>query len=119
MPSPTEQGSPVNVDDTSDAPISLLPSSDDSVCNSQKGNTEESDADYVLVGDSDINDDDSSSSDTNKKQRKFVVCEKKLISLFCTCKTPIYYTCIICQLPLQNIPLTTLCSDDMQLIDMF
>ena len=70
MPSSTDHGSPVNVNDTSDVPVSLSPSSDHSVCNSQKENTEESDAEYVVADDSDITDDDSSSSDTNEKQRK-------------------------------------------------
>ena len=88
MPSPTDRGSPVNVDDTSYVPVSLSLSSDDSVCNSQKENTEESDAEYVVVDDSDTTDDDSSRSYTNEKQRKFVVYKKKLISLFCTYKTP-------------------------------
>ena len=36
MPSLTDHGSLVNVDDTSDVPVSLSPSSDHSVCNSQK-----------------------------------------------------------------------------------
>ena len=40
MPSSTDHGSPVNVDDTSDVPVSLSPSSDHSVCNSQKENSE-------------------------------------------------------------------------------
>ena len=88
MPSTTDHDSLVNVDDTLDVPVSLSLSSDDSVCNSQKENTEESDAEYVVADDSDITDDDSSSSDTIEKQRKFVVYKKKLISLFCTCKTP-------------------------------
>ncbi|KAK2182067.1 hypothetical protein NP493_368g00001 [Ridgeia piscesae] len=88
MPSSTDHGSPVNVDDTSDVPVSLSPSSYHSVHNSQKENTEESDADYVVADDSNITDDDSSSSYTNKKHRKFVVSKKKLISLFCTCKIP-------------------------------
>ena len=58
------------MDDTSDVPVSLSPSSDHSVCNSQKEKTEESYAEYVVAGDSDITDDESSSSDTNEKQRK-------------------------------------------------
>ena len=45
------------MDDTSDVPVSLSPSSDHSVCNSQKENTEENDAEYVVAGDSDITDD--------------------------------------------------------------
>ena len=61
----------VNVDDTSDVPVSLSPSSDHSVCNSQKENSEDSDPESVVADDSDITDDDSSSSDTNEKQRKF------------------------------------------------
>ena len=71
MPSSTDHGSTVNVDDTSDVPVSLSPSSDHSVCNSQKENTEESDAEYVVADDSYITDDESSSSDTNEKQRTF------------------------------------------------
>ena len=71
MPSSTDHGSSVNVDDTSDVPVSMSPSSDHSVCNSQKENSEDSDPESVVVDDSDITDDDSSSSDTNEKQRKF------------------------------------------------
>ena len=82
MPSSTDHGSPVNVDDTSDVPVSLSPSSDKSICNSQKEYSEDSDAESVV----DITDDDSSSSDTNEKQRKLCCLQKKLISLFCTCK---------------------------------
>ena len=78
----TDHGSHVIVDDTSDVPVSLPPSSDHSVCNSQKENTEECDAEYVVADDSDITDDYSSSSETEK------VLFKKNISLFCTCKTP-------------------------------
>ena len=58
MPSSTDHGSPVNVDDTLDVPVSLSPSSDHSVWNSQKKNYEKSDAEYVLADDSDITDDD-------------------------------------------------------------
>ena len=58
MLSSTDHGSPVNVDDTLDVPDSLSPSSDHSVCNSQKEDTEESDAEYVLADESDITDDD-------------------------------------------------------------
>ena len=47
--------------------MSLSPSSDHSVWNRQKENTEESDAEYVVAGDSDITDDESSSSDINEK----------------------------------------------------
>ena len=85
MPSSTDHGSPVNVDDTSDVPVSLSLSSDHSVCNSQKENSEESDAEYIVADDSDITDDDPSSSDTNEKQ-KILLFTKKQISLFCTCK---------------------------------
>ena len=98
MPSSTDHGSPVNVDDTSDVPIQLSPSSDHSVCNSQKENSEDSDPEYVVADDSDITDDDSSSSDTNEKQRKFCCLHtQKLISLFCTCKKPrlVYYACCL------------------------
>ena len=58
MPSSTDHGSPVNVDDTLDVPVSLSPSSDHSVRNRQKENTEKSDAEYVLADDSNITDDD-------------------------------------------------------------
>ena len=58
MPSSTDHGSLVNVDDTLDVPVSLSPSSDHSVWNSQKENTEKSDAEYVLADDSDVTDDD-------------------------------------------------------------
>ena len=98
MPSSTDHGSPVNVDDTSDVPVSLSPSSDHSVCNSQKENSEDSDPEYVVADDSDITDDDSSSSDTNEKQRKCCCLHtKKLISLFCTYKKPrlVYYACCL------------------------
>ena len=88
-PSSTEHGRPVNANDTSDVPVSLSPSSDHSVCNSQKENIEENDAECVVADDSSITDDVSSSSDTNEKQRTFVV-YTKIISLFCTCKTPRY-----------------------------
>ena len=77
MPSSTDHGRPVNVDDTSHVPVSLSPSSDHSVCNSQKENTEESDAEYVVADDSYITDDDSSSSDTNEKLRKFCCLHQK------------------------------------------
>ena len=76
MPSSTDHGSPVNVDDTSDVPVSLSPSSDHSVSNSQKENPEDSDAESVVADDSDITDDDSSSSDTNEKQRKCCCLQK-------------------------------------------
>ncbi|KAK2172249.1 hypothetical protein NP493_978g00013 [Ridgeia piscesae] len=98
MPSSTDHGSPVNVDDTSDVPVSLFPSSDHSVCNSQKENSEDSDPESVVADDSDITDDDSSSSDTNEKQRKFCCLQQqKIISLFCTCKKPrlVYYACCL------------------------
>ena len=42
MRSCRDHGSPANVDDTSDVPVSLAPFSGHSVCNSQKENTEES-----------------------------------------------------------------------------
>ena len=98
MPSSTDHGSPVNVDDTSDVQVSLSPSSDHSVCNSQKENSEDSDPEYVVADDSDITDDDSSSSDTNEKQRKCCCLHtQKLISLFCTCKKTrlVYYACCL------------------------
>ena len=96
MPSSTDHGSPINVDDTSDVPVSLSPSSDHSVCNSHKENSKDSDPESVVADDSDITDDDSSSSDTNEKQRKCCL-QKKLISLFCTCKKPrlVYYACCL------------------------
>ena len=58
MPSSTDHGSPANVDDTLDVPVSLSPSSDHSVWNRQTENTEKSDAEYVLADDSNITDDD-------------------------------------------------------------
>ena len=58
MPSSTDHGSPVNVDDTLYVPVSLSPSSDHSVWNRQTENTEKSDAEYVLADDSNITDDD-------------------------------------------------------------
>ena len=86
---------PVNVDDT----LSLdVPIPGDSFCNSEKGNTEESDADSVMVDDRDSTTDDSSGSDSNGKDRKFVDSEKNLVSLFCTCKTP------NCSKPLKSNP---------------
>ena len=104
MSSPTERGSdhgsPVNVDDTLslDVPIPILsPSSGDSVYNSEKG----SDTDYVMRDDSDSTTDDSSGSNSNGKDRKFVVSEKNLVSLFCTCKTP------NCNKPLMSNPTIT------------
>ena len=54
MPSSTDHGSLVNVDDTSDVPVSLSPSSDHSVCNSQKENSEDSDPESAVADDSDI-----------------------------------------------------------------
>ena len=58
MPSSTDHGSHVNVDDTLDVPVSLSPSSDHSVWNRQTENTEKSYAEYVLADDSNITDDD-------------------------------------------------------------
>ena len=65
------------MDDTSDVPVSLSPSSDHSVCNNQKEKTEESYAEYVVAGDSNITDDESSSSDTNEKQRVLLFTRNK------------------------------------------
>ena len=114
MPSSTDHGSPVNVDDTSDVPVSLPPSSDHSVCNSQKENPEDSDAESVVADDSGITDDDSSSSDTNQKQRKCCCLQKKIPFLHLQ-KTQ---ASILCLLPVGSIPLN-MCSDDMQLTDTF
>ncbi|KAK2156501.1 hypothetical protein NP493_1965g00018 [Ridgeia piscesae] len=75
-PSSTDHGSPVNEDDTSDVPVALSPSSDHSVCNSQKENPEDNDAESMVADDSDITDDDSSSSDSNEKQRKYCCLQK-------------------------------------------
>ena len=88
MPSSTDHGSLVNVDDTSDVPVSLSPSSDHSVCNSQKENSEDNDPESVVAVDSDITDDDSN---------VVVYNNLKLISLFCTCKKPrlVYYACCL------------------------
>ena len=52
MPSSTDHGSPINVDDTSDVPVSLSPSSDHSVCNSQKENSKDSDPESVVADES-------------------------------------------------------------------
>ena len=99
MPSSTDHGSLVNVDDTSDVPVSLSPSSDHSVCNSQKENSEDSDPESVVADDSDITDDDSRRSDrlTLMRNRENVIVynNNKQISLFCTCKKPrlVYYAC--------------------------
>ena len=82
---------PVNVDDTLslDVPIPILPSSSgDSVFISEKGNTDGSDADSVMTDDRVSTTDYSSGSNSNGKDRKFVVSEKNLVSLFGTCKTP-------------------------------
>ena len=104
VPSPTERGSdhcsPVNVDDILflDVPIpKLSPSSGDSVYNSEKG----SDTDYVMGNYSDSTTDDSSGSNSNGKDRKFVVSEKNVVSLFCTCKIP------NCNKPLMSNPAIT------------
>ena len=104
VPSPTERGSDhgslVNVDDTLSLDVAipiLSPSSGDSVYNSEKG----SDTDYVMGDDSDSTTDDSSGSNSNGKDRKFVLCEKNLVSLFCTCQTP------NCSKPLTSKPTIT------------
>ena len=91
MPSSTDHGSLVNVDDTSDVPVSLSPSSDHSVCNSQKENSEDSDPESAVADDSDITDDDSS------RENVVVYNNKKLISLFCTCQKTrlVYYACCL------------------------
>ena len=117
MSSSTDHGSPVNVDDTSDVPVSLSPSSDHSACNSQKDNSEESDAEYVLADDSDITDDDSSSSDTNEKKRK-CCCLQQQKPNFPFLHLQKTQAGIICLLPGGSIPLY-MCSDDMQLTDTF
>ena len=101
---------------TSDVPVSLSPSSDHSVCNSQKENTEDSDTECVVAGNSDITDDESSSSDINEKQRKCCCLQEKTISLFLHLQNTL--TGITCLLPLGSIPLN-MCSDDMQLTDTF
>ena len=104
------------MDATSDVPVSLSPSSDHSVCNSQKENTEESDAEYVVAGDSDITDDESSSSDTNGKQRKCCCLQEQNYFPFLHLQNTL--TGITCLLPLGSIPLNT-CRHDMQLTDTF
>ncbi|KAK2180841.1 hypothetical protein NP493_423g02027 [Ridgeia piscesae] len=116
MPSSTDRGSPVNVDDTSDVPVSLFPSSNHSVCNSQKENPEDSDAESVVADDSGITDDDSSSSDTNEKQRKCCCLQKKTNFPFLHLQKT--QASILCLLPVGSIPLN-MCSDDMQLTDTF
>ena len=116
MPSSTDHGSPVNMDDTLDVPVSLSPSSDHSVCNSQKENSEDSDPEYVVADDIDITDDDSSSSDTNEKQRKCCLHPKKTNFPFLHLQKN--QASILCLLPVGSIPLN-MCSDDMQLTDTF
>ena len=97
MPSSTDHGSPVNVDDTSDVPVSLSPSSDHSVCNSQKENSEDSDPGYVVADDINITDDDSSSSDTNEKQRKCCLHKKNKFPFSAPAKKTrlVYYACCL------------------------
>ena len=107
MPSSTDHGSLVNVDDTSDVPVSLSPSSDHSVCNSQKENSEDSDPESVVADDSDITDDDSSSSDTNEKQRKCGLDNiyTRTYPIYCIqyIKTPIQYSHVNCTMSLLHI----------------
>ena len=81
--------SPLAVNVTPDVPMSLPVSSDDStsICNSENKDIGADDADFVTTGDSDITEDDSSSSETYEKEKKFVICERNLMSLFCTCHT--------------------------------
>ena len=117
MPSSTDHGSLVNVDDTSDVPVSLSPSSDHSVCNSQKENSEDSDPESEVADDSDITDDDSSSSDTNEKQRK-CCCLQQQKTNFPFLHLQKTQASILCLLPVGSIPLN-MCSDDMQLTDTF
>ena len=116
MPSSTDHGSPVNVDDTSDVPVSLSPSSDHSVCNSQKENSEDSDPESVVADDSDITDDDSSSPDTNEKQRICCCLQQKTNFPFLHLQKT--QASILCLLPVGSIRLN-MCSDDMQLTDTF
>ncbi|KAK2162307.1 hypothetical protein NP493_1527g00042 [Ridgeia piscesae] len=102
MPSSTDHGSLVNVDDISDVPVSLSPSSDHSVCNSQKEHSEDSDPESAVADDNDITDDDSSSSDTNDKQRKCCCLQQQKTNFpFCTCKKPrlVYYACCLLEDP--------------------
>ena len=87
VPSPTDHGSPVSVDDTSGVPVSLSIFSNDSVCNSQKVNTEESDAGFVVADDSDITDDYSSDSALMGIRKSVLLPRKKTFPFFCTCKT--------------------------------
>ena len=107
MPSSTDHGSLVNVDDTSDVPVSLSPSSDHSVCNSQKENSEDSDPESVVADDSDITDDDSSSSYTNEKQRKCGLDNiyTRTYPIYCIqyIKTPIQYSHVNCTMSLLHI----------------
>ena len=112
-----DHGSLVNVDDTSDVPVSLSPSSDHSVCNSQKENSEDSDPESAVADDSDITDDDSSSSDTNEKQRK-LCCLQQQKTNFPFLHLQKTQASILCLLPVESIPLN-MCSDDMQLTDTF
>ena len=88
MPSSTDHGSPVNVDDTLDGLVSLSPSSDHSVWNSQKENTEKSDAEYVLRMTAISLMMPEAVLPLMRNRESVVVYKKQLISLFCTCKTP-------------------------------
>ena len=111
MPSSTDHGSPVNVDDTSDVPVSLSPSSDHSVCNSQKENSEDSDPESVVADDSDIT---QAVLTLMRNRENFVVYPNKIPFLHLQ-KTQ---ASILCLLPVGSIPLN-MCSDDMQLTDTF
>ena len=90
----------------------LSPSSDHSVCNSQKENSEDSDPESAVADDSDITDDDSSSSDTNEKQRKFCCLQQQKTNF------PFLHLQKTQASILRSIPLN-MCSDDMQLTDTF
>ena len=117
MPSSTDHGSLINVDDTSDVPVSLSPSSDHSVYNIQKEHSEDNYPEYVVADNSDINDDDSSSSNTNEKQRK-CCCLHTQKTNFPFLHLQKTQASILCLLPVGSIPLN-MCSDDMQLTDTF
>ena len=93
MPSSTDHGSLVNVDDTSDVPVSLSPSSDHSVCNSQKENSEDSDPESAVS----LMMTQAVLTLMRNRENVVVYNNKKQISLFCTCKKPrlVYYACCL------------------------
>ena len=113
MPSSTDHGSLVNVDDTSDVPVSLSPSSDHYVCNSQKENSEDSDPESVVADDSDIT--EAVLTLMRNRENVVVYTQKTNFPFLHLQKTQ---ASILCLLPVGSIPLN-MCNDDMQLTDTF